>query len=57
MRAIFSERLRSSYENAPPHIQRAFDRRIALLLQNLTSDTRPSERRSTMKLAVSGRPE
>jgi hypothetical protein len=33
MRAIFSERLRSSYENAPPHIQRAFDRRIALLLK------------------------
>jgi len=37
MRAIFSERLRSSYENAPPHIQRAFDRRIALLLKILTS--------------------
>lgn len=35
MRAIFSERLRSSYENAPPYIQRAFDRRIALLLKNL----------------------
>lgn len=35
MRVIFSERFRSSYENATPHIQRAFDRRIAFLLQDL----------------------
>jgi len=35
MRAIFSERFRRSYESAPPHIRQAFDRRIALLLQNL----------------------
>ena len=35
MRVIFSERFRRSYENAPPHIQRAFDRHVALLLKNL----------------------
>ena len=36
MRVIFSERFRSSYESAPPDIQRAFDRRLALLLENLS---------------------
>lgn len=31
----YSERFRRSYEGAPPHIQRAFDRRIDFLLRNL----------------------
>ena len=35
MRPHFSERFLRSYESAPPHIQRAFDRKLALLLQNL----------------------
>ncbi|OGB93252.1 MAG: hypothetical protein A3G35_14405 [candidate division NC10 bacterium RIFCSPLOWO2_12_FULL_66_18] len=35
MRVSYSERFRQSYESAPPQIQRAFDRRLALLLQNL----------------------
>lgn len=35
MRVTFSERFRKSYESAPPHIQRAFDRRLAFLLQDL----------------------
>ena len=35
MRVTFSERFRRSYESAPPHIQRAFDRRLEFLLQNL----------------------
>jgi len=35
MRAIFSERFKRSYEAAPWRIQRAFDRRLALLLQSL----------------------
>ncbi len=34
MRVIYSERFRRSYESAPPHIQRAFDRKLVLLLQN-----------------------
>jgi hypothetical protein len=32
---IYSEQFRQSYENAPPAIQRAFDRRIHFLVQNL----------------------
>ncbi len=35
MRAVYSERFRRSYEEAPASIQRAFDRRIDLLLANL----------------------
>lgn len=35
MRVRYSERFRHSYESAPPRIQRAFDRRLALLFQNL----------------------
>jgi len=35
MQVIFSERFRRSYESAPPQIQQAFDRRIALLVRNL----------------------
>lgn len=35
MQVYYSERFRRSYESAPPNIQHAFDRRIALLLHNL----------------------
>jgi plasmid maintenance system killer protein len=35
MNLHYSERFRRSYESAPRHIQRAFDRRIALLIHNL----------------------
>jgi hypothetical protein len=35
MHASYSERFHRSYETAPPHIQRALDRKVALLLQNL----------------------
>ena len=35
MRLYFTERFRRSYESAPVNIQRAFDRRIAFLVQNL----------------------
>ncbi len=35
MRAIYTKRFLESYANAPPPIQRAVDRRIALLLQTL----------------------
>ena len=35
MRAVYAKRFLQSYANAPPAIQRAVDRRVALLLQNL----------------------
>lgn len=35
MKLFYTERFRQGYESAPPHIQRAFDRRAALLVQNL----------------------
>jgi plasmid maintenance system killer protein len=35
MRAVYTERFLESYADAPPDIQRAVDRRIALLLHNL----------------------
>lgn len=35
MRPHFSERFIRSYTDAPPAIQRAFDRKLELLLQNL----------------------
>jgi len=35
MRAQFSERFIRSYEGAPAEIRRAFDRKLALLLQDL----------------------
>jgi len=35
MRLLYTDRFRRSYENAPPSVQRAFDRRAALLLKNL----------------------
>lgn len=35
MRAFYTARFLESYADAPPEIQRAVDRRIALLLQNL----------------------
>jgi plasmid maintenance system killer protein len=35
MRLHYTERFRRSYESAPPQIRRAFDRRVALLVQNL----------------------
>ncbi len=35
MRAVYTKRFLESYASAPPHIQRAVDRRVALLLQNL----------------------
>ena len=35
MRPHFSERFVRSYESAPPHIQRAFDRKLTLLLSSL----------------------
>ncbi len=35
MRLYFTERFRKSYESAPMNIQRAFDRRVAFLVQNL----------------------
>jgi len=35
MRLHYTERFRRSYESAPHNIQRAFDRRAALLVRNL----------------------
>jgi hypothetical protein len=35
MRLTYTERFRRSYASAPLHIQRAFDRRAALLVGNL----------------------
>jgi len=35
MRSVYTKRFLESYASAPPHIQRAVDRRVALLLQNL----------------------
>mgnify|MGYP001174072571 FL=1 len=35
MRLRYTERFRRSYENAPPTIQHAFDRRVALLAANM----------------------
>lgn len=35
MRLYYTERFRRSYENAPPNIQRAFDRRAAFLISDL----------------------
>ncbi|MBI3304829.1 hypothetical protein HYZ80_00675 [Candidatus Parcubacteria bacterium] len=35
MRVFYSERFRRSYAEAPAAIQRAFDRKLAFLLQNL----------------------
>jgi mRNA-degrading endonuclease RelE of RelBE toxin-antitoxin system len=35
MQAVYSARFRRSYDEAPPAIQRAFDRKIELLLANL----------------------
>jgi mRNA-degrading endonuclease RelE of RelBE toxin-antitoxin system len=35
MRVIYSDRFRRSYESVPPHIQRAFERRLEFLFQNL----------------------
>lgn len=35
MNVFYSRRFRSSYEDAPAHIQRAFDRKLKFLLQDL----------------------
>jgi plasmid maintenance system killer protein len=35
MQLFYTERFSRSYESAPRHIQRAFDRRVALLARNL----------------------
>lgn len=35
MQLLYTERFRGGYESAPPHIQRAIDRRVALLVRNL----------------------
>lgn len=35
MRLHYTARFLKSYANAPPNIQKAFDRRVALLVQNL----------------------
>jgi mRNA interferase RelE/StbE len=35
MHLHYTERFRRSYASAPPQIQRAFDRRVALLVSNL----------------------
>jgi len=35
MRAVYTQRFLNSYAMAPPEIQRAVDRRVALLLQDL----------------------
>ena len=35
MRAVYTRRYLEAYADAPPHVQRAADRRIALLLENL----------------------
>lgn len=35
MRLILSERFRRSYDDAPPEIRRAIERRLTLLLENL----------------------
>ena len=35
MRAVYTKRFLESYASAPPNVQRAFERRVALLLENL----------------------
>ncbi len=35
MRLFYTERFRRGYEGAPPHIQRAFDRRATYLVRDL----------------------
>jgi mRNA-degrading endonuclease RelE of RelBE toxin-antitoxin system len=35
MRLLYTERFRRSYEAAPPHIQRAFQKQTRFLLHNL----------------------
>jgi mRNA interferase RelE/StbE len=35
MRAGYAKRFLEAYASAPPHVQRAVDRRVALLLENL----------------------
>jgi hypothetical protein len=35
MRAVYAKRFLESYASAPPDVQRAVDRRVALLLENL----------------------
>ena len=35
MRAVYAKRFVEAYASAPPHVQRAVDRRVALLLENL----------------------
>ena len=35
MRAVYTQRFLDSYASSPPEIQRAADRRVALLLQDL----------------------
>ena len=35
MRAVYTKRFLESYASAPPNVQRAVDRRVALLLENL----------------------
>jgi mRNA interferase RelE/StbE len=35
MRAVYAKRFLEGYANAPPHVQKAVDRRVTLLLENL----------------------
>jgi mRNA interferase RelE/StbE len=35
MRAVYAKRFVEGYASAPPHVQKAVDRRVALLLENL----------------------
>jgi len=35
MRLVYTERFRRSYDDAPPQIQRAIERRLTLLAENL----------------------
>ncbi len=35
MKLHYTDRFRRSYENTPPHIQRAFQKQAALLVENL----------------------
>jgi len=35
MKLFYTERFRRGYESAPPHIQRAFDRRATFLVRDL----------------------
>lgn len=58
MRLRYAERFRLAYQKAPPHIRSAFDRRVALLVQNLRHPSlrakKYDERRGIWQARVDG---